>query len=598
MPPIPEPDFEKYKRAAGWKPVDVSGASPYKDLTELEDVDDIPWVPASARPRPPVNPREFLGLSKEDARNVLLAYAARGRETLNIWKPNPIQEAFHRSYANIRLLLGGNRSGKSLSAIFEACRAVLGRDPYGKYPKKNGILVVVGKDETSLADVIWERLYKPGAFQIIRDLEEEERTDSIVDIWRAVLPNSPADVARKAEWRPAEPFLPHRLVGQENIVWGKAGRQVPAVVRIPSTGWEIRFFTGGSKPRAGFVADLVWIDEELEKDLWSREMRSRIVDRGGRFMWSATPENCSQSLYNLYERHLQGDKHVDVFSLDTSQNKYIDQDNWKLNSIDMTTEERNVKEKGMFKLGGQKIFTKFNWSVHSCEPFIIPRDWSRFISIDPGQVCATAILAAVPPDTDEKHGGRVYIYDEIIVLDASAVKLAEAIKARTSGDDFDAWVIDWHFARQKQTGTGLTIAQHYETAFKEAGLTTTQSGVNFDHAADGHEARNEAMKLWLTGDRPVLQIFSHCKVLRSQMEKYHFKRDGQTGLVTNKPVKLNDHAVDCATGLASFDPIYKKKNMRRSSGPVALALANKRKGTKKGGGVKLGPGGVGPRPKN
>ena len=596
MPEIPEPDFSKIKpRYVNTKP----SANPFLGLGGNPKLEYTPpernWVPVS-RVETTAAESLILGMSRDDAIRTLSAWSERQKEGLNVWSPNEEQGRFHASKANIRLLLGGNRSGKSLCAAVELARAVTGCDPYDKYPKRDGIAVVVAKSEDGIADIIWDRLYKPGAFQMLRDVEREEREHSLVDLWRAVRMNEPADLARRDEWIPSYPMLPHRLCSRKDVHWANAGRGVPGLVRIPSTGWEIRFFTGGSTPRAGFVADLCWIDEELENEQWSLEMRARLVDRGGCLFWSATPENCSQALYDLYERFLKNDKYVDCFKLNSLGNIYTSDEEKAKFYAGMSEETKRVKQGGEFRLGGQRIFPEFNWEKHSCKSFNVPRSWSRFLSIDPGSTVATVLFAAVPPESDPLHFDRVYVYDELMVTDSTAAKLAEAIKARIGSDDFDTWIIDWHMARQRQMGSGLTIIDQYEAAFKELSLRSNLFGVSFEHGQEGHVARNEAIHTWLASDRPILQIFDHCIVTRSQMERYHRQRNKVTGLVEDKPVKLNDHCVDALGMLAAYNPQYRKKNIRTGKGPVAVALAIKNKRAKgSGGGIMLGPGGVPPK---
>ena len=69
----------------------------------------------------------------------------RKLEALRLYRPNTNQEKIHECRASEILVIGGNRSGKSLSTFVEDARCVTNQDPYGKYPKE-GILVVVGKD--------------------------------------------------------------------------------------------------------------------------------------------------------------------------------------------------------------------------------------------------------------------------------------------------------------------------------------------------------------------------------------------------------------------------------------------------------------------
>ena len=67
-----------------------------------------------------------------------------------MYQPSTIQDEMHQSKASEVLVIGGNRSGKSLSTFMEDARAVTGQDPYKKYPKENGNLCIIGRDWDTL----------------------------------------------------------------------------------------------------------------------------------------------------------------------------------------------------------------------------------------------------------------------------------------------------------------------------------------------------------------------------------------------------------------------------------------------------------------
>jgi hypothetical protein len=64
---------------------------------------------------------------------------------------------------NERLFLGGNRSGKTLTAAVEVARIMTGQDPFGKQPKKDGIAILVGKDLNHCGKVMAKKLFRPDA---------------------------------------------------------------------------------------------------------------------------------------------------------------------------------------------------------------------------------------------------------------------------------------------------------------------------------------------------------------------------------------------------------------------------------------------------
>src|SRR5580700_2647978 len=64
-------------------------------------------------------------------------------EALRLYEPLPWQAKYHECLATEILVVGGNRSGKSLAASVEDARALCGCDPFNKYPKTDGILAIV-----------------------------------------------------------------------------------------------------------------------------------------------------------------------------------------------------------------------------------------------------------------------------------------------------------------------------------------------------------------------------------------------------------------------------------------------------------------------
>ena len=91
-------------------------------------------------PIPPGSP-QLTQFQREELKSLQNELRERKVEALKLYRPNPNQEAFHACTASEVLVIGGNRSGKSLCTFVEDARAVTGQDPYNKYPKENGILV-------------------------------------------------------------------------------------------------------------------------------------------------------------------------------------------------------------------------------------------------------------------------------------------------------------------------------------------------------------------------------------------------------------------------------------------------------------------------
>lgn len=229
----------------------------------------------------------------DELRRVVGELSSRRIEALEIYEPLPNQEPFHKCDSQQRIVIGSNRSGKTISAAAEVARAACGRDPYNKYPLKDGRIALVGKSVEHCGDVMYRKLFRAGAYKIIRDEATGE--------WRPFHVNEPADAARKHLAKPAPPLIPRRFIKPGGISWLDKRAMTPKVVTLVN-GWELRFFSGQGEPPQGTDLDLIWMDEEIPDPRWLPEMQARILDREGKIIWSATAQIGTEHLFELHER--------------------------------------------------------------------------------------------------------------------------------------------------------------------------------------------------------------------------------------------------------------------------------------------------------
>ena len=96
---------------------------------------------------------------KANIRQLHVEKARRESEALRLYEPLPFQDQYHACHAKEALIQAGNQVGKSLCAFVEDARAATGQDPYGKYPKENGIMVCLGMDEGHIGRTIHKYLF-------------------------------------------------------------------------------------------------------------------------------------------------------------------------------------------------------------------------------------------------------------------------------------------------------------------------------------------------------------------------------------------------------------------------------------------------------
>jgi hypothetical protein len=532
--------------------------------------------------------------------------ARRRKEALKIYRPLPFQEGFHRSDAPERTIRGSNRSGKTLSAAIEFGRAVTGQDPYGKYPK-SGRAIVVGKDEKHCGEVLYRKLFEPGAFKVIKD--------EVTGKWRTYDPRT--DEHRRKERRNAPPIIPRRFYSEKDIAWSKKREMIPRKVVINAgtdRQWEIYFFSSLGEAPQGWDVDIVWFDEEIEHPTWYPEMAARLIDRseydedqgrwiGGKFFWSATPQAGTLQLFKIHqkadEERGSDNPRVTEHSATLFDNDYL-ADRAKqafLSKMGDNEDEIRVRVYGEFALLGMRIYSDFfPRGVHGCDPFQIPDDWCRYLAIDPGrQVCAV-LFVAVPPPGHNYHG-QVFVYDELYIKRCDAATLADRLSAKITNTPIWEALIDNHAGRQTEMGSGKTVEEQYRAAMVARKIRfENTNGVAFTWGSDDVNAGIESVRSWLVikDGRARLQVFrGRCPNLIKEMEEYSYKKDVAHGVVTDKPLAINNHLCDCLRYLAAHGLPYRRPRSRKSRGGYAFQyLEEKKKRGRlnggRGGGIKVG----------
>lgn len=558
-------------------------------LPELEKIEEID-AQGVVKPADPLEPvvETATGYAAQQLSQIIGELARRQIEALKLYEPLPSQADFHKSKAAERLMIGSNRGGKTLPCAVEVARAVCGCDPHDKYPKRDGRCYVVGKDGRHLGAVMWYKLGRAGPFKMIRD--------QVTGLWRAFRPWERADWVRRHEAKPAPPLIPPRMIA--DISWEKKNEGIPSLVKL-ATGWEITFISSLADPSKGVDIDLAWFDEELENDEWYKETAARLVDRAGRFIWSATPQAGTQALYDLHDRAYRQREcdrpAIAEFNVYLAKNPHLDQEQKQLLAEKYTSDEDiRVRVAGEWAIQSYKVYPEYTELIHEVEPFVIPADWTRYIAVDPGrQVCA-ALFLAVPNPADKQHAGRFYLYDELYLRDCDADQFGRAMREKCQGYVPKAFLIDHHFGRQTESGSGLTVEEQYSSSLKRYGVRSYDTGAGFIWGGDNVDAGIMAVRDWLRKQddgKPKVQVFRTLENFITEIKRYHNRR--VNGRLTDKPdPKTPGHLMDCARYLALYEPRWSPPPRTKREGYVIRALREKeeRRRAKEGTpSVRLGP---------
>ena len=516
--------------------------------------------------------------------------AGRYREALRLYEPMGRQAEFHQSQAKIRLLTGSNSGGKTLAGAVEMARALCRQDPHRKYPDV-GKAICVGLDQSYLGEVFWKYLFRPGTFKVIRDMNTKGRVKS----WRPWRPWDPADQARADQARPAEPLIPKRFIKPGGISWNRASAEIPERVTL-TTGWEVLFRSSVSKPVLSISLHLGWFDEEISEQFdWYEEMQARLLRTGGLLYWSATAQRATEQLYRLHERYVQGDRNVEEFHVALSDNKYIAEENKEFFAANLSSASHAVRVRGDYALESFRVFPEFSMDYHGIDSFQVPRDWTRFMIVDPGRICAVVFVAVPPPDTP--WGDMVLVYDECYLKECTANLFGSSVQAKATGQAFEAFLIDGHTARVPDYAFGVTLQEHYRDELAKRGVGSASTGSDFIHGSDDPEGSLESLRALMRrrdGQPPRFRIMREtCPKTRWEIENYFFKPEAGSGgsRPSIKPRDKHDHAIWCLKAIAAWNPgwVQPREAPVKETGAYAAFMSKMRRRGGDRGYVNLGP---------
>lgn len=516
---------------------------------------------------------ELSSAQAERLQHAVAEIATRKTESLRLYEPQPVQEAFHKSKASERVLRGGNRSGKSTAGFVEFARAALSRDPYKKYPTNRPLLMyTIGFDADHIGRVIHRMLFRAGAFRIIRDLDTGE--------WRAFRPWDEMDAARIDEAKPAPPLIPPRYIAA--FAWDKKHERVFSCCTLHN-GTEIRAFSSKAEPAQGDPVDVVHIDEDLDNEAWVGEMQARLSDLKGRMFWTAFPHSKNDALVSLSERAEKERNNpkpdVEEFVLTFSRNRYIDEEEKHKRLKAWSPEERRARDAGEYTFDSVLMYPNFSMAIHGAPrddrendavdeaaSGTIPDDWCRYMVVDPGHTVCAVLFAAVPPPN---VGDFVFLYDELYLTRCDAEKFGNHVAEKVAGNVFQAFIIDDHYSRMTQPGSGKTVKHSYTEALSARGVRSVQTGSGFLGGSDDVRGRCEQVRIWMNirGDGTTKLRVKRGQLPNFEAEAKTYRKKMRDNVVLDEPIQKHNHLMDCVGYLAAYDPKYvapKRASVRKS----------------------------------
>lgn len=277
----------------------------------------------------------------------------------------------------------------------------------------------------------------------------------------------------------------------------------------------------------GVGLDYVVLDEyaQMKANVWVEIIRPTLTESYGKAMFIGTPKG-KNSLYELYLKGQRGDAGFKSWHYKSSDSPYIVSQ--EIEEARKILPDRYFKQEyeASFEDYVGLIYPEYNEKIHIITPHFVPQIYKRIGAIDPAMSGTTAVLKAY---LDEDS--NIIIYDEYYQPNVRVSEVANAIK----GDE-----VTWYIDPASQSKTVLKEGKLYSlyNEYSDYGLhprpaeNDVEAGIN---------RVGEAFKAG------TIRIFSTCKNLLWELERYHWAEERETvaGIVKAKPYKKDDHLVDC-----------------------------------------------------
>ena len=432
-----------------------------------------------------------MKLSEELARAVEIARELERRKQRNQlanYIPYEYQEKFHNTDEPQRLLMAGNRVGKSMCGAMEMAYHLT-----GKYPKW------------------WKgrKFVKP-----IRAWVGGVSNETTRDVCQKELLGQPDDPAARGTGS-----IPAELIG-ETVRKPGVPNAVNSLVVKHVTGGNSRIafkaYEMGKEKWMGEAVDVVWLDEEPPTSIYSQAL-TRTADRGGIVFMTFTPESGMTETVAQFVNNLKKGQALLQATWDDAPHMTKEVRDQILQAL--PPHERKMREKGIPQLGSGLVFPIAEDDI-VCDPIDIPTHWPRLCGLDFGWDHPTAaVWIAWDRDSD-----IAYVYDSYSMRQEAVPIHASAIKSRGNWIPV-IWPMD---GRQADKGSGKSLTEQYRTE----GLNMTREhftnppSQGQKDGTGGVSVEAGIMEIYTRMQTKRLQIFRNQSKLLEELRMYH-RKDGK-----------------------------------------------------------------------
>lgn len=301
----------------------------------------------------------------------------------------------------------------------------------------------------------------------------------------------------------------------------------------------------------GWKGHIAWFDEPPPRDRYVATQRG-LVDYNGRHWLTLTPLTQPWIYDDIYTK--ADGKSIFVVTCDIRENTHLDEGAIKEFESKLTEEEKSARLHGKFLHLSGLVYKEFEPDIHIVEPFQIPKNWTRYMAIDPHERTPTAVLW-LAVDEKENH----WIYDELWLSDMDVEQISLAIHAQegdTSGQRPVIRLIDPHSDKDNQLVGGFNFRKELmrHGVFCQKGNSDTLLG-----KSKIRQALTPRYSFMLKRNIPTLRVFRTCTQTIWEFQHYswdEYRRNKEEYNPKEEVKKKFDHFMDALRYIYNYGPRY------------------------------------------
>ena len=457
-----------------------------------------------------INTALLESLSSDDRKLVedelRLLEEVRAANPLEAYVPHSKQVVFHESREDLKVFLGGNRSGKTTAGIVDDLIQALSPEDIPEHLRG------------------FKRWSPPFYCRVVTP-DLGQTLDQVI-------------LQKIREWCP-----PRALQGGS---LDKAFDQRLRVLRFENGSW-FQFMSNDQDldKFGGAALHRVHYDEEPRQDI-RKESLARLIDYGGDEVFTMTPLMGMSWMYDdVWTPFNEGRlTNCTVVLVDMDDNPHLDERTKNRVLAEYSDEERQARKSGLFVHFAGLVYPEFVPETH-VRPSLtsLPDGVEVFGGIDPGIRHMAAVVFCYLDSED-----NLVVFDELALQGNTISEVCKEIELKKLRWSCEPrwWVID-PASRNKNNQTGRSDQMEFADhgIFTSPGQNAVRPGIN------KVKERLRAGKLILTAD---------CPELISEFKKYRWSSPKRSeNDAKEAPVKRDDHLLDALRYVVMSRPLVPKE---------------------------------------